>query len=131
MKYNPDVHRRSSIRLKDYDYSKEGMYFITICTKNRECILSEITNVGVGVPDDPKLQLTDIGCIVEKHINNINKTYKNVAIYEYIIMPNHVHMIINIDENINRHIRVVGDADPYSTKCNIAIYYIYIKKIYK
>ena len=42
MRYNPDVHHRRSIRLKEYDYSKEGMYFITICTKDRECILSDI-----------------------------------------------------------------------------------------
>lgn len=52
MSYNSNIRRRHSIRLKNYDYSKEGMYFITICVQNRECILSEIVNiddVGAGL----------------------------------------------------------------------------------
>lgn len=123
MKYNPDIHHRRSIRLKGYDYSKNGKYFVTICTQNRECILS---NVGVDVLGDPRTELTDIGYIVEKYINNINKKYINIMIYEYIIMPNHVHMIIDIDENIRRYNRVAEDVDPYNI-----IYYINIKKTYK
>ena len=46
MSYNPDIHHRKSIRLKNYDYSKVGLYFITICTQNKEKIFGEITNVG-------------------------------------------------------------------------------------
>ena len=48
MRYNPNVHNRKSIRISNYDYSKDGMYFITICTQNRECILSEIVGAGGG-----------------------------------------------------------------------------------
>ena len=66
-KYNPEIHHRKSIRLKENDYSQEGMYFITICTKNRECILSEIecNNVGADEPVCPKL--TTISNIVNEY----------------------------------------------------------------
>ena len=63
MRYNPDVHHRKSIRLKKYDYSKEGMYFITICTKNRESILGNITNVGA-----PAHRCPENSIIYERHI---------------------------------------------------------------
>ena len=46
MTYNPDIHNRKSIRLKNYDYSREGLYFITICTKNNERIFGEIVGAG-------------------------------------------------------------------------------------
>ena len=96
MKYNPEVHHRKSIRLKDYGYSKEGLYFITICTKNRECILSEI--VGADAHICPVSKMTDIGMIVEKYLKNINTSYENVNLMKYVVMPNHVHFIINIEE---------------------------------
>ncbi|MDR1101676.1 MAG: hypothetical protein LBL34_04920 [Clostridiales bacterium] len=95
MKYNPEVHHRQSIRLKNYDYSKEGMYFVTICTKNRECILSKI----VGAHDCALTELTAIGKIIEKEILITKEKNKNIEIHEYIVMPNHVHMIINIFAN--------------------------------
>ena len=99
--------KRKNIRLKNYDYSKEEYYYITICIKNRKEILSKIeiynakimpNNVGVGVLDDPKIKLTEIGKIIEEHLKNIDKIYeKNVILDEYIIMPDHVHMIIKIE----------------------------------
>ena len=98
MRYNPDVHHRKSIRLKDYDYSKEGMYYITICTQNRENILSEI----VGAHDCALIELTDIGKIVEKELLKTKETNRNIEIYEYVIMPNHVHMIINIFMDLDK-----------------------------
>jgi REP element-mobilizing transposase RayT len=124
--YNPDVHHRKSIRIKEYDYSKNGMYFITICTQNRKCILSEIIGetssnvVGAGLvparvsqnPEmamsdivgahdcaQPKLILSHIGRITQKELINTEKINENITIDEYIIMPNHIHMIINIDED--------------------------------
>ena len=48
MNYNPNIHHRKSIRLKNYDYSQEGLYFITICTENREKLFGEILNDNVG-----------------------------------------------------------------------------------
>jgi len=80
---------RKTIRLRDYDYSKEGFYFITICTKNRIEILGKINDLN-------NITLSQEGIIVEKYIHTIDEIFKNVIIDEYIIMPNHIHMIIKI-----------------------------------
>ena len=102
MKYNPDIHKRRTIRLKDYDYSKKGMYYITICSHNREQILSKIMNLNMTVGADahicPYVELTNIGNIVEKYLTNINNSYQNVELVEYVIMPNHLHFIVNIEQ---------------------------------
>ena len=100
MTYNPEIHKRKSIRLKNYNYAKNGMYFITICTKNREPILSKIENVGVDALIDPKIKLQYAGKILNKYIKNINDVYKKVNIDSYVIMPDHFHMIINIMSEI-------------------------------
>ena len=113
MKYNPEIHHRRTIRLKYYDYSTEGYYFITICTKERKQILCEIVNdekliaksVGVGVPDDPKeenikIELYKPGKILEEKIKLINLMYEDINIHEYVIMSNHVHFIIEIINKI-------------------------------
>ncbi len=92
-----DLPKRKPTRLKDYDYSTPGVYFITICTKDRENVLSKI-NVGDDVLDVPKNKLTEYGKIVEKEILNIEQHYSNIKVDKYIIMPNHVHMIIIISE---------------------------------
>ena len=95
MRYNPDVHHRRSIRLKDYDYSAEEMYYITICVQNRECILSEITNVGVAW-HATQIKLTYIGKIVEDCLYKLEEMYTYVRLHDFVIMPNHLHMIIEI-----------------------------------
>ena len=115
MRYNPDVHHRQSIRLKEYDYSKEGMYFITICTKDREYILSEI----VGADDPVCPRLTEIGEMVNECWYKMNQIYESVIIHEYIIMPNHVHMIICLSAvgHGNPTLQfVVGQIKSYTTK---------------
>ncbi len=97
-----ELPKRKNIRIPEYDYSQNGYYFITICTKNKEKILSII--VGVGVPDDPsynneyEIRLTMFGLIAEKFINSINNTYKDIKIDNYVIMPNHIHMICGIEK---------------------------------
>ncbi len=77
---------RKRLRLIGYDYSKDGAYFITICTKDRRCILSNI--VGTDDYIGPKVQLTEIGRLVQKYILQIN------GIDSFVIMPNHIHLII-------------------------------------
>ena len=90
-----ETHKtRKPIRLKGYDYSSQGMYFITICTKDKHCILCDI--VGATVPGRPHTELTAIGI----HINNSIRFYnanKIILIDKYVIMPNHIHMIIVIN----------------------------------
>ncbi len=85
---------RKATRLPDYDYNSAGAYFVTICTKNRRCILSRI--VGAGVLDSPKVVLTEYGNVAEKQIQVMNALYENLSVDKYVIMPNHVHLLIRI-----------------------------------
>ncbi len=86
--------KRKRLRLPEYDYSDSGAYFVTICTQNRACILSDII-VGEGL-DPPVCRQSDIGEIVENEILSISARYPNVSIEKYVIMPNHIHMIAMI-----------------------------------
>jgi REP element-mobilizing transposase RayT len=88
MKYDLDKHHRKSIRLKDYDYSQTGAYFVTICTHNKKCLLGNII--------DGKMELSEIGAIVDKCWNDIQRHFQNVSFDVYMVMPNHIHGIINI-----------------------------------
>ncbi|QPM69083.1 transposase [Atribacter laminatus] len=93
MKYIQNLHHhRQPLRLKDYDYSQAGMYFITICTQNHGCLFGEII--------EEKILLNEAGKMIEKwYVELINK-FPDIEDYEYIIMPNHIHFIIHkIDQN--------------------------------
>ena len=103
---NNKLPKRKQLRLKSYNYSSEGAYFVTICSKNKEHIFSkinyklleeyEILNtsiVGDGAFDVPQPQLTPMGKIVEKYLLS-SESILGVTIGEYIIMPNHVHFIV-------------------------------------
>lgn len=90
-----DLPKRKRIRLIDFDYSETGYYYLTICTKEKQKTLSKI--VGVGFPDDPKVELTEIGKTVENAIKFIDETNQFVNIETYCIMPNHIHLIVFIN----------------------------------
>lgn len=83
--FDPDKHHRRSIRLKNYDYSGSGAYFVTLCTFDR----------GYYLDDFPMLR-----DIVENFWLNIPARYSNVWLDEYVIMPNHLHGIIMIDDSL-------------------------------
>ena len=85
--------KRKPTRLKEFDYSSNGAYFITICTHNKEKILCDI--VGEGLCALPQLKLTEIGEIVNESIIYINDNYDGICIDKYVIMPNHVHLIVS------------------------------------
>lgn len=113
-KCNPDIHHRRSIRLKEYDYSKEGLYFVTIGVQNRECLFGEIIVetyvVGAGSarptgftsPDigqanpAPAMQLNEYGMIGEQEWFALKNKYPNIDLHEFIVMPNHIHGILEI-----------------------------------
>ena len=86
-----NLPKRKTIRLKDYDYSEVGMYFITICIKDRIELLGQIKN-------EKYIELSKEGRIVDEAINKLKKAYLNIEIDEYVIMPNHIHLIIIIHE---------------------------------
>lgn len=109
-------NNRKIIRLTEYNYSENGAYFITICTKDKHNILGTIKgeeyriplSVGDGIPDVPKnsrryevigyksvdVNLSETGNIVKETIEYINQHNENILIDKYVIMPNHIHMII-------------------------------------
>lgn len=88
------INDRKQNRLPFYDYSQNGAYFVTICTKDRSYILGEV--VRGGVLDAPQMILSEYGAIVDETIKEINNTYTHLQIDKYAIMPNHIHMIVII-----------------------------------
>lgn len=88
MPYNPNIHRRRSIRLKGYDYAQAGLYFITICCQDRACLFGEIKN--------GKMILNTFGKIARQEWLATEKIRDNTRLHEFIVMPNHIHGIIEI-----------------------------------
>ena len=95
-----DLTKRKNIRLHHYNYSSNGAYFITICTKNKENLLWK--NVGANcVRTLDQLPLSKIGIVIENEIYKLNTVYENIKVDKYQIMPNHIHLIIFIYEDSN------------------------------
>ena len=91
---------RKSNRLPDYDYDQNGAYFITICTRDRRKILSDIS-VGTpvpGCPQEPMVHLLQHGIIAEKYIRQMGTFYDHLSVEKYVIMPNHIHLLMSIRE---------------------------------
>ncbi|HKY56308.1 MAG TPA: transposase [Anaerolineales bacterium] len=93
-KFDPKKHHRRSIRLKRYDYSQAGAYYVTVVTQGRECLFGEII--------DGAMHLNEYGEIVQKWWNEIPNHFPNVELGAFIIMPNHVHGIIFITTERSR-----------------------------
>ena len=121
-----ELPRRKSTRLKDFDYSSEGAYFITMCVQDRVHLLSEIvktniisiaeTNdfmVGEGLaPPEITTKLKPCGEIVKEQLRLLENRFPNVAIGDYVIMPDHVHAIIFLGEK-------AGGASPSPTLSDV------------
>ena len=89
-------YSRKNTRLQRYDYNTPGAYFLTICTENRRCLLSRI--VGTGVLDGPNIELLPYGKVAAKYINQLNEFYDSLCVESYVIMPNHIHILLQILE---------------------------------
>lgn len=97
---------RKRTRLQHHDYNKPGYYFLTLCTKGRRCILSDIVEKQTDMVTHLSTEelwkigadvaLKRYGRIVDKYINQIDDYYKNISVVKYVIMPNHVHLIVQI-----------------------------------
>ena len=92
-----ELKKRKTPRYQSFDYNSSGVYFITICTQNRRCILSRI--VGTGVPDCPQIELTKYGQVADKYIKQLNDFYNHLSVEKYVIMPNHIHLLLWVKEN--------------------------------
>jgi REP element-mobilizing transposase RayT len=109
---------RKAIRLKGYDYSGTGYYFVTICIKDRHELLGQI--VGATVPGRPFVELSELGSHVDSAITYYS-TNNLVGIDKYVIMPNHIHMIIVIPKETGDRGRsplphIVRNLKSYVTK---------------
>jgi REP element-mobilizing transposase RayT len=93
MKFDPEKHHRQSIRLRDYNYSQPGYYFLTICTYKKQCWFGEIKN--------DQMYINQIGKIVANEWLNTPKIRPNFQLDEWVIMPNHLHGIVIINERIS------------------------------
>jgi len=90
--YNPDIHHRNSVRLRTYDYRSAGAYFVTICTHQKEPILAGIV--------DGTVSLSSFGNVAQECWQQIPEHFPNVNLDCFIVMPNHIHGIIVIDDSV-------------------------------
>ncbi|MBQ3000043.1 MAG: transposase [Clostridia bacterium] len=117
-----ELPKRKSTKLKDFDYSSAGAYFVTICTNDRKQILSKIiktnlmataetndTAVGEGLaPPAFQIRLLPCGEIVEKQLLSLEERFPTVTLEDYVIMPDHIHALIFLHEK-------AGGASPSPT----------------
>ncbi len=96
MPYNSQTHHRQSIRLKNYDYSQDGMYFITICTQDKKCIFGNISDSEKG---EMTYRLFRFGEIAKNEWFKTAEIRDNIKLDAFILMPNHLHGIIVIDND--------------------------------
>ncbi len=92
MTFNPEKHHRRSIRLQEYDYTQPGAYFVTICTYQRQCLFGEII--------DAAMHLNTCGEIVQACWNNLPNHFPFMELDAFVIMPNHIHGIIILTEQM-------------------------------
>jgi len=104
MAYNPNIHHRRSIRLKGYDYSQAGAYFITICCKDRKCRFGKIV-VGASV-----MELNECGQIAYDEWLKLSERFSNFELDVFQIMPNHMHGIIVLNDIVGATLAVAQNA---------------------
>lgn len=92
MPYDPNIHHRRSIRLRGYDYSQAGAYFVTVCAQGRACLFGEILN--------GTLHMSQSGEIVVRWWESIAEHFSNVELDAYVVMPNHMHGIVVLADSI-------------------------------
>ncbi len=111
---------RKRNRLQLWDYSHPGAYFVTVCTKDRRKLLGKI--VGEGLCALPRMVLSPIGSRVRESIEHVSQRYDNVRIDKYIVMPNHIHLIVRIEETGGHRgpplHKIIGQMKSYTTHSN-------------
>ena len=94
--------QRKPNRIPDYDYSQNGAYFVTICTQGRKPVLSKIS-VGTPVPGCPQIPVLDLlpcGKITDQYIRQLDAFYNHISVDKYVIMPDHIHLLLTINEPV-------------------------------
>jgi len=101
--FDPEKHHRRSIRLQGYDYAQPGAYFVTICTRNRECLLGEVAN--------GEMELNPLGEIVSTGWQDLPDHYPQVQLDAFVVMPDRVHRLIIFTDPIPTTVRSGGFVD--------------------
>jgi REP element-mobilizing transposase RayT len=101
-----DLPNRCSIRLQGYDYSQDGLYYVTICVQNKVCLFGEVK--------DGEMILNEAGRMVDDEWQYLRIKYPHIKLHEYVIMPNHFHGIVEITDNVG-----AGSARPENGQFNI------------
>ena len=99
-----DLLKRKLNRIPAFDYNQQGAYFVTLCTQNRQKILSRVA-VGAGLPacpPEPQAVLLPGGIIVDRYIRQLDQFYRHISVEKYIIMPDHVHLLLVIHGQARR-----------------------------
>lgn len=109
-RYNPTVHHRRSIRLKGYDYSQAGLYFITICCQDRIHRFGDVVN--------GEMVLNDAGKMVGKWYYELGNKFMDIRCHEMIVMPNHFHCILENVGTVGADLRVCPDIDTNNDNAN-------------
>ena len=94
-----ELPTRKQNRLKEYDYSAPNAYFITICTEKRKKLFW--MDVGAIIDRPKNVPLTNLGIIAQRSIENITKHYPAISVDHYVIMPNHIHLLLQINTDVN------------------------------
>lgn len=113
-----NLPQRKQNRLLQYDYSQNGAYFVTVCTKDKQKILCDI--VGAGLRARPRIKLTPFGEQVQASILYMSERYTDISIDTYVIMPNHVHFIFRINRMADGRgdpplHKIIGEFKSYTT----------------
>jgi putative transposase len=106
-RYNPRYHHRRSIRLRNYDYTQCGRYFVTICVQNRECLLGSIRQ-GCFLS-------SELGEVVQQALNALQQNYPETTIESWVVMPNHLHFILEIQQQTDISLGVLVRQFKYDT----------------
>lgn len=101
MSYDPNRHHRRSIRLPGYDYAQPGAYFVTLCVQQRACLFGEIA--------DREMVRNEAGDMVESWWNKLPQKFPTCETDAFVIMPNHVHGIIVMNEAVEADLRIGPD----------------------
>ena len=103
-----DLPKRKGTRLKDYDYSQNGAYFVTICSHNKQCIFGSIVGEGLAPPE---IVMSNYGKIINTQLLNLEKRYYYIKVDKFVIMPNHIHITLMLQKT--------GGASPSPTVSDI------------
>ena len=102
MSYNPQFHHRRSIRIKGYDYTQPGGYFVTLVTQERACLFGEVVN--------SEIHLSPLGQVVGDEWMRLTKRFPNVELDEFVVMPNHLHGIVVLIDPAGRGTGDIGES---------------------